>query len=107
MSKNNQPLRFAIRINENPLPNECPLCTGKTNPNIGAELFLDGTDQIVCFDCGLLHSPLLAALVNMADGARFFVRYEDEFSEEWETRRLAAEKNNKGGLLRFPERRSA
>jgi hypothetical protein len=110
MSNNKQnPVRFAIRINDNPVPNDCPICDKQTNPNIGAEIFVDGTEQIVCFDCALLNCPLLASIINLADAARFFAQYEEENNSIWEAVRAAEDKKNKGGLLRFPKqgRRSA
>ena len=61
-----------IKLNENPMPHDCPLCGNQTNPNIGAELFLADTERIVCFDCAEPHAPILACLITFADLARGF-----------------------------------
>jgi hypothetical protein len=101
--KNNQPVRLVIKINSSAVPNACPLCDKQTNPNLGCELFVDGTDQIVCFDCALLTEPLLASMVNMADAARFFARYEEENNSIWETVRRREARQSKGALVTFPQ----
>ncbi len=72
-----------IKLNENPMPNDCPLCDNQTNPNIGAEIFLDGTDKVVCFDCAEYHAPLLAGLITFADLSRIFQTSENNFGEKW------------------------
>jgi hypothetical protein len=105
MKNNQQPVCLVIKLNENPTPNDCPLCSAKTNPNIGAQLFLDNTEQTVCFDCGLLYSPILASLVNMADAARFFIEYEQNFGQEWEKERRATARKSTGALVTFPQER--
>ncbi len=61
-----------IKLNENPTPNDCPLCGNQTNPNIGAELFLADTERIVCFDCAERDAPVLACLITFADLSRGF-----------------------------------
>jgi hypothetical protein len=61
-----------IKLNENPTPNDCPLCGNQTNPNIGAELFLADTERIVCFDCAERDAPVLACLITFADLSRAF-----------------------------------
>ena len=66
------PATLIIKLNENPMPNDCPLCGEQTNPNIGAELFLAGTESIVCIDCGSKHAPLLACPITFADMSRWF-----------------------------------
>ena len=65
-----------IKLNTNPLPNDCPLCGNQTNPNIGAEIFLAGTENVVCFDCAEIHSPLLASLIVFAEMSRSFQQIE-------------------------------
>lgn len=63
---------LTIKLNSNPLPNDCPLCGEQTNPNIGAEIFLAETETIVCIECAGKHSPVLACLVTFNDLARQF-----------------------------------
>lgn len=59
-----------IGLNQNPLPGDCPICSRPVNANIGAELFLADTEQIVCLDCGSKHAPILACLITFADFSR-------------------------------------
>ncbi len=68
---------LTIKLNTNPLPNDCPLCGLETNPNIGAELFLDQTEKIVCIECAGKHSPILAVLATFADMSRWFQETEN------------------------------
>ena len=75
--------KLIIKLNDNPIPNLCPLCDTETNPNIGAELFLIDTDNVVCFDCAEQHAPVLAALVTFADLARLFQVSESNYGERW------------------------
>lgn len=65
-------INIIIKLNQNPHPNNCPLCNRLTNPNIGAEAFLENTELIVCFDCVEKYSPILACLITFADFAREF-----------------------------------
>lgn len=75
---------LVIRLNENPISNVCPLCDTETNPNIGAELFLADTEQIVCLECGSKHAPILAGLLTFADLSRLFQTAEEMFGSTWE-----------------------
>lgn len=63
--------KIIIKTNNNPMPNNCPLCNRQTNPNIGAELFLENTDQIVCLGCATKQAPILACFIAFADYSRF------------------------------------
>ena len=65
-------INLIIKLNRNPLPNDCPLCDLPTNPNIGAELFLADTEAVVCLECGSKHAPILATLLTFGDMSRFF-----------------------------------
>lgn len=65
-------INLIIKINSNPLPNDCPLCGKLTNPNIGAEIFLAETDSIVCIECAAKHAPILACLISFNDLSRQF-----------------------------------
>ncbi len=59
-----------IKLNQNAMPNDCPLCGVETTPNIGAELFLAETESVVCFECASKHAPILACLITFADICR-------------------------------------
>ena len=59
-----------IKLNDNPTPNDCPICGRKTNPNIGAELFLENTETVICQKCGMKYAPVLACLISFADFSR-------------------------------------
>lgn len=83
MIKLSTPALF-IKLNDNPIPNLCPLCQTETNPNIGAEIFLENTDKVVCFDCAERHAPILAGLITFADLSRLFQTAESNFGEKWE-----------------------
>lgn len=72
-----------IKLNQNPLPNLCPLCGKETSPNIGAEIFLIDTDKVVCFECAEYHAPILAGLITFADLSRLFQTSEDSFGLKW------------------------
>lgn len=74
-----------IKLNENPLPNPCPLCGEQTNPNIGAELFLVETDTIVCLDCASEHAPVLAVLISFNDFSRLFHESGESIGRRMET----------------------
>lgn len=92
MSKNN----LIIKLNDNPIPNDCPICGQQTNPNIGAEIFLENTDKVVCFDCAEQRTPILASLLTFADLARIFHVAEDSFGKKWE-----AKNNTKTSPMNF------
>lgn len=81
----NQKPDLIIRLNTNPIHNFCPLCGVQVNPNIGAELFLAESDNIVCLDCGMLHAPILATLVNFADFSRLFHESGEPLGKRLET----------------------
>jgi hypothetical protein len=74
-----------IKLNENPLPNLCPLCGLETVPNIGAELFLAKTDSIVCIDCASEHAPVLAILASFNDFSRLFHESGESIGRRMET----------------------
>lgn len=73
-----------IKLNENPHPNDCPMCGEITNPNVGAEIFLAETESVVCLECASKHAPILAGLLTFADLARLFQTAETMFGETWE-----------------------
>jgi hypothetical protein len=70
---------LVIKLNANAIPTDCPLCGNPTNPNIGAELMIEGTTEIVCRSCAYEITPNLVALINFSGAARFFTNSEDDF----------------------------
>lgn len=92
-----------IKLNQNPIPNDCPLCGQLTNPNIGAELFLADSDQIVCFDCGGNFSPVLACLITFANIARDFQFIENPIIADYltfaELSKITAQTENRFGEI--------
>jgi hypothetical protein len=50
----------------------CAVCGGATQTDFGPDLFLEGTEQIVCHECGRDHAPELVGLLDLArQAARF------------------------------------
>lgn len=82
-SRKTQPLKLAIKLNDNPAAEPCPLCGGETNPNIGPELTLADAPQVVCHACGLEHAPALVALLTLAFVARDFYLCEQDYGDLW------------------------
>ncbi|MDQ4119877.1 MAG: hypothetical protein M3209_00235 [Acidobacteriota bacterium] len=70
---------LVIKLNDNAFPSDCSLCGNPTNPNIGAELMIEGTNDIVCRSCGYSIAPHLVALLNLGESARFFTNSENDF----------------------------
>jgi hypothetical protein len=68
-----------IKVNTDPTAGPCPICGETTNPNIGAELFLDDDDLIVCRGCGIIYSPVLVDLLELGDSARSYISHENDF----------------------------
>jgi hypothetical protein len=59
--------RLTIKLGRCNATNSCALCGKRVNPGGGPHLFLDdGGDDTVCRDCGRLHAPPLAALLDLA-----------------------------------------
>ena len=83
-----------IKLNDNPNPNACPFCQVQTNPNIGAELFLAGTNMTVCFGCASKRAPILAGLIAFENLSRIHLDNENRFGQKWEN-----EKQIKGSSM--------
>lgn len=56
-------MRLAIKFNNAATNDPCAICGIRTDPEVGPELFLDGTFELVCYDCGRTHSPELVAAI--------------------------------------------
>jgi hypothetical protein len=70
---------LVIKLNQNAIQTPCPLCGNPTNPNIGAELMIENTGDVVCRSCGYEQVPHLIAILNLGESARFFTNSEDDF----------------------------
>jgi ribosome-binding protein aMBF1 (putative translation factor) len=80
-------MKLAIKMNDNPISEPCPLCGEATNPNIGAEIMLADCDLVVCRECGNMLAPALSALLELASAAREFVLHEQDFGRVWQAMR--------------------
>jgi hypothetical protein len=58
-----------LQCQEKALEGVCILCASTLALPAGNQLFLAGTTDPVCLDCGHKHAPALAALVNLAQTA--------------------------------------
>jgi hypothetical protein len=56
-SKQQQTPRVEIKHNASKAQAPCGLCGKKTDPTTGLEVFLDGTDKLVCRDCAKRIDP--------------------------------------------------
>lgn len=74
-----------IKLNTNLVPNDCPFCRKETNPNLGADIFLAGTNTVVCYECACKQSPILAGLITFSDISRLYLQAENNFGEQWES----------------------
>lgn len=41
----------------------CAICGARTDPECGPELFLSGTEALVCYECGKQHDPELVDML--------------------------------------------
>jgi len=55
------PPQLAIYDNNCATNDPCAICGQRTDPEVGPELFLAGTWQLVCYDCGRHYAPELMA----------------------------------------------
>jgi len=53
--------QLAIYDNNCATNDPCAICGQRTDPEVGPELFLAGTWQLVCYDCGRQYDPELMA----------------------------------------------
>jgi hypothetical protein len=59
----NQPPTLAIKLNNCASNDPCELCGFRTDPEVGPELFLEGTWALVCYDCGEKYAPALVEML--------------------------------------------
>jgi hypothetical protein len=58
---------LVIKSNNVATPDPCAVCGERTNPDCGPELFLEGTWELVCHQCGQKYAPELIALLALKD----------------------------------------
>ncbi|MEY2487392.1 MAG: hypothetical protein QOH39_3040 [Verrucomicrobiota bacterium] len=67
MKNNNEvPPILAIKLNPNFICEPCALCGNVFRPDGELDLFLDGTEKLVCEKCGEKFAPLLVALQELS-----------------------------------------
>jgi hypothetical protein len=54
---------LAIKLNNCASNDPCVLCGKRADPEVGPELFLEGTWALVCYECGDKHAPELVNLI--------------------------------------------
>ena len=50
---------IVIKLNNAATNDPCAICGERTDPQVGPELFLEGTWSPVCHECGREHAPEL------------------------------------------------
>jgi hypothetical protein len=55
--------RLAVKMNSVAVNDPCELCGKRTDPDLGPELFLDGTWALVCYECGDKYAPELTRML--------------------------------------------
>jgi hypothetical protein len=63
--------RLAIKLNNCASNDPCELCGFRTDPEVGPELFLEGTWALVCYECGNKHAPALVDLLFYTRHAKY------------------------------------
>ena len=60
-----QGYNLVIGLNNTATNDPCAICGNRTDPEVGPELFLFGTEALVCYDCGRKHAPALVDLLKL------------------------------------------
>ncbi|MEM5789016.1 MAG: hypothetical protein AAGU11_17015 [Syntrophobacteraceae bacterium] len=60
---------FAIKENTLAGEQDCALCGGTMISRMGPDLFVEGTTQVICRDCGLENASNLVHLLELAESA--------------------------------------
>ena len=92
--------KLAIKLNTR-VGNDCPLCNGQTNANIGVEIVCDETNIPVCRECAITHAVDLAYLLNLADSARLLAISERDFGVKYENGFSWADFSDRDNVLPF------
>jgi len=68
---------LAIKLNNAASNDPCELCGRRTDPEVGPELFLDGSWGLVCYECGEKYAPELMGLLLDYRRSRSFEEFLD------------------------------
>ena len=63
-------IKLAIKLNNCATNDPCAICGDRTDPEIGPELFLADTWDVVCHACGMQHEIELVHIIEMVRLAR-------------------------------------
>ncbi len=66
-------IRLAIKTNNCATNDPCAVCSSRTDPRIGPELFLEESMAVVCHPCGEKIDPTLMALLKLGLAADWYV----------------------------------
>jgi hypothetical protein len=66
-----QPPILAIKLNNCAANDPCAICGERTDPEVGPELFLEGTWALVCYECGNKYAPQLVDILCYTQQAKF------------------------------------
>jgi hypothetical protein len=61
---------LVIKLNNAATNVPCALCGARTDPQVGPELFLEGTNELVCHVCGWEHAQELVRLLRVGSHPR-------------------------------------
>ena len=92
-----QGYNLVVGLNNTATNDPCAICGNRTDPEVGPELFLQGTEALVCYDCGRKHAPALAALLDLLalkrhlDERRYIGRTQVVFDDVDQGYNMAAE----------------
>ena len=64
--------RYAIKLNRQVTRIDCAVCGTYIEPDIGPELFLSDSWQLVCRPCGRKEAPELASLLALAEASTLY-----------------------------------
>ena len=63
--------RLAVKLNNCASNDPCAICNDRTDPEVGPELFLDGTWELVCYRCGGEYAPHLVDILLFTRDAKY------------------------------------
>lgn len=62
---------LAIKLNNCASNDPCMLCGKRTDPEVGPELFSEGTWALVCYECGDKYAPALVDMLFYTRHAKY------------------------------------
>jgi hypothetical protein len=66
-----QPPTLAIKRNNCASNDPCAICGDRTEPDVGPELFLEGTWELICYECGGEYAPELVDMLFYTRNAKY------------------------------------